>query len=182
MVLRYYNVFNAEQCDELDYPQKERVEYEWDPIAQCDEIAVRYLANGGPSIQYGETGRACYSPSADKVEIPSMARFETAEGYHSTLFHELTHSTGHANRLARKDLLEFHHFGDPNYSREELVAEMGAAMLCGVTGIAQVTVQNSAAYIASWLNKLRGDKRLVVQAAAQAQKAADMIRGITYAA
>ena len=112
--------------------------------------------------------------------MPERDRFENGAGYYSTIFHELTHSTGHAKRLARKDLLEFHAFGDASYSREELVAEMGAAMLSGVVGIEQLTVPNSAAYVASWLDKLRGDRRLVVTAAAQAQKAADLISGVTY--
>lgn len=179
MVLRYYRVFNVEQTDDVAYPSVETVRNTWDPIEQCESIASGYLQGVGPSISYGGD-QACYSPSEDRVSVPDKARFTVAEEYYSTLFHELTHSTGHESRLKRKDLLEFHFFGDANYSREELVAEMGSAMLCGVTGIEQVTVANSASYIASWLRKLRGDKKLVVTAAGQAQKAADMIRGIKY--
>jgi hypothetical protein len=133
-----------------------------------------YLAgHNAPSVSYGGS-RACYSPSADRLSLPERSSFESAETFYSTAFHELTHSTGHASRLARKDLLEFHRFGDASYSREELVAEMGAAMLSAVAGIHQTTVPLSAAYLASWLKVLRGDSRMIVTAAAQAQKAADM--------
>lgn len=178
MLLRYYNVFNVEQTDGVPYPSVEtEPDHKWDAIEQCESIASGYLQGVGPSISYGGN-QACYSPSEDRVSIPDKGRFAQGEEYYSTLFHELTHSTGNAKRLARKDLLEFHYFGDANYSREELVAEMGAAMLCGVSGIEQVTVGNSASYIEHWVRKLRGDKRLVVTAAGQAQKAADMIRGI----
>ena len=178
MVLRYFRVFNVEQCDEIAYPRNEITRHEWDGIAECDSIVTDYLRRG-PLLVEGDS-RACYQPSADKVFMPKRDRFENAAGYYSTAFHELTHSTGHASRLARKDLLNFHAFGDASYSREELVAEMGAAMLCGVAGIEQLTVPNSAAYVASWLDKLRGDRRLIVTAAAKAQKAADLIRGVSY--
>jgi antirestriction protein ArdC len=178
MVLRYFRVFNVEQCEGVEYPRTETERHDWEPLEQCESIASGYLETG-PAFRQGGA-QACYSPSADEVCIPERETFESATGYYSTLFHELTHSTGHASRLARKDLLEAHYFGDSNYSREELVAEMGAAMLSGVCGIEQLTVPNSAAYVAHWLSALRGDRRLVVTAAAQAQKAADLIRGITY--
>lgn len=109
--------------------------------------------------------------------MPAMQSFESAESFYSTLFHELTHSTGHASRLARPHIMEVAYFGSEDYSREELVAEMGASMLCGVAGIESRTVSNSAAYIQSWLRVLKGDSRLVVVAAAQAQKAADYVLG-----
>lgn len=178
MVLRYYNVFNVEQCEGIAYPTSSAASNDWEPIEACEHIAARYLA-GGPSIHYGGD-RACYSPRLDAVRMPERERFESAEAFYSTLFHELTHSTGHESRLARRDLLEFHAFGDASYSREELVAEMGAAMLAGVAGIEQETVPQSASYLAGWLRVLRGDVRLVVTAAAQAQKAADLIRGVRH--
>jgi antirestriction protein ArdC len=89
-----------------------------------------------------------------------------------------THSTGHKSRLDRSGITETHFFGDEVYSKEELVAEMGAAMLCGAVGIENQTIKNSASYIQTWLSKLRDDKKLVVYAAAAAQKAADLIQGI----
>jgi antirestriction protein ArdC len=105
--------------------------------------------------------------------------FPKIEHYYSVLFHELTHSTGHWQRLHRQTLTDLCPFGSTNYSKEELVAEMGAAFLCGIAGIANETVDNSAAYIQSWLTKLKNDTRLIILAAAQAQKAADYILGNT---
>jgi antirestriction protein ArdC len=101
--------------------------------------------------------------------------FVRAEEYYSTLFHELTHSTGHATRLNRPTLTDLCPFGSTNYSREELVAEMGAAYLCSLTGIVNATIDNSAAYIQGWLRRLRSDPKVLVQAAAQAQKAVDYL-------
>jgi antirestriction protein ArdC len=99
---------------------------------------------------------------------------ELEEFFYSVLFHELGHSTGHKSRLARKDFCEAS-FGSETYSKEELVAEMTAAFLCGVNQIELKTIDNSAAYIKSWLKKLKDDPKMVVLAAAQAQKAADYI-------
>ena len=97
------------------------------------------------------------------------------------LFHELTHSTGHEKRLGRKGILESHSFGDQTYSKEELIAEMGAAFLCATAGIETCTLDNSASYIASWMTFIRGaDPRTVVMAAGQAQRAADLILGRTF--
>jgi len=176
-VLRYFSVFNAEQADGLPawcHPALEEISNDVQPIEACESIVSGYV--GRPMIQH-RGAQASYSPHHDVVTMPARETFKTAEGYYSTLFHELGHSTGHAKRLARPTLMEFHRFGDESYSKEELVAEMGAAMLCGLAGIEQTTVPMSAAYVASWLKVLRGDSKLVVQAAAQAQRAADLIAG-----
>src|SRR4030095_16427188 len=129
--------------------------------------------------------RAFYSPSGDFVGMPSAEQFRTGEDYYSVLFHELTHSTGHESRLNRKGVSgsdgEWSAFGSQSYSKEELVAEMGAAFLCGQAGIAERTLDNSAAYVAAWLQRLKDDRRLVVHAAAQAQKAADYVLGRQFA-
>ena len=183
MVLRYYRVFNAEQADGLParFSTAPSSPTDFEAISSAETIMDGYLnGSSAPGITYGGS-RACYSPVLDKVSLPERGSFESAEAFYSTAFHELTHSTGHATRLARKDLLNVHAFGDESYSREELVAEMGAAMLSGVAGIHQTTVPQSASYLASWLKVLRGDSRMVVSAAAQAQRAADMIRGISFA-
>lgn len=179
-VLRTYKVFNTEQADGLAVPEYGTTVQDHDPIAECDAAVAGYLANG-PKLSHGAS-MAAYSPATDVLVMPDLATFDGPEEYYSTLFHELTHSTGHKDRLARPDLLTFGHFGDRQYSKEELVAEMGAAMLAGQTGIAPVTLENSAAYLASWLKVLRADNKLVVQAAAQAQRAADKVLGVSYAA
>jgi antirestriction protein ArdC len=105
--------------------------------------------------------------------MPAKEAFESPEAYYSTLFLEFTHSTGHESRLNRPGITETHYFGDEIYSKEELIAEMGAAMLCGTIGIENKTIKNSASYIQSWLGKLKDDKKLVVHAAANAQRASD---------
>jgi antirestriction protein ArdC len=103
--------------------------------------------------------------------------FTSQEEFYSTLFHELTHATGHAKRLEREGFDTPQQFGSDSYSREELIAEMGAAMLCGLAGIEQTTLANSAAYLKTWIARLRADSKLVISAASAAQKAADYIRG-----
>ncbi len=104
--------------------------------------------------------------------MPDKDRFEIPAEYYSTLFHEITHSTGHKSRL---DRLEATSFGSEPYAKEELIAEMGAAFLCGEAGIECETLENSAAYLSGWLKALKDDKRLVISAAAAAQKAVDLM-------
>jgi len=114
---------------------------------------------------------------ADRVSMPKPGSFASREEYYSTLFHEMTHSTGHRSRLARDGVTNPTLFGSHAYSREELVAEMGAAFLAGHCGIETQTLDNSAAYLAGWLRVLRKDARMVVWAGGQAQRAADWITG-----
>jgi antirestriction protein ArdC len=109
--------------------------------------------------------------------MPKRHLFQSAEAYFSTLFHEMTHSTGHEKRLNRPTLTDLCPFGSTNYSLEELVAEMGAAFLCGLTGVENNTIDNSAAYLKGWLGKLKNDTKLLIQAAANAQRAVDYITG-----
>lgn len=126
--------------------------------------------------KFVDSDSAWYRPSADTIGLPTT--FHTSEERSATTFHELVHSTGHASRLKRAEVMQTNFFGSEAYSKEELVAELGAAMLCGVCGISPATQANSAAYLAAWIKKLRGDSKLVVSAASAAQKAADYIRGI----
>lgn len=182
-VLRYFRVFNIEQADWPEgVPARFQIEplAEHNPIMEAQQVLDRYLlADNPPSFGHGGD-RAYYSPSADAIRLPVMGTFETAEAYYSTAFHEATHSTGHKSRLNRDGIVENHFFGDPWYAKEELVAEMGAAMLSAVTGIEQHTLPNSAAYLQSWIKALKGDPKLVVSAAAQAQRAADLILGTEF--
>jgi antirestriction protein ArdC len=142
-------------------------------IGVCDAI-VKDMPNR-PEI-VGSLN-AWYSPIADKVGIPAINSFNGSEEYYSTLFHELVHSTGHKSRLHREQFDNPVRFGSESYSKEELVAELGASMLCGVSGISPRVLDNSASYLQSWINRLRGDSRLIVSAASQAQKASDYILG-----
>jgi antirestriction protein ArdC len=174
-LLRYYTVFNLAQVEGLDsvkaLAKREKV---LTPIAACEQVIADMPHR--PAITHQEP-RAYYRPLTDTINMPARGLFRSPEEYYSTLFHELTHATGHASRLARPTLMDLCPFGSTNYSKEELVAEMGAAFLCGYCGIENKTVDNSAAYIRSWLTKLRNEKTLVILAAAQAQKAADYILG-----
>ena len=177
-MLRYYTVFNAAQIAGIEFPAVDVTAPSFLPIDAAAQI-VAGMPNA-PAIRHGN-GRAFYRPDDDFVGMPDPEKFESAEAYHSTLFHELTHSTGHQSRCNRKaSISEWSRFGSQSYSREELVAEMGAAFLCGVTGIIDPTLDQSVAYIQSWSRKLKEDTKCVVVAAAQAQKAADYIRGITF--
>ncbi len=133
-----------------------------------------------PTLQH-RGAMASYRPTDDTVTRPTRETSLGAEAYYATLFHELTHASGHAKRLARMGVTEPTRFASYEYSREELIAEMGVAFLCGHCGIATATLDNSAAYLASWLQVLRGDAKLVVQADAAAQKAADLILGQSFA-
>ena len=170
MLLRYYAVFNLEQCEGIKSPEPVRV---LAPLEHCDNI-VRSMPNP-PGFE--RDSRAFYRPSTDTVGMPAKSAFDSAEEYYSTFFHELTHSTGHPSRVGRERIMEHNPFGGEDYSKEELLAEMGAAMLCGVAGIESRTLDNSASYLQSWINRLRSDSRLIVSAASQAQKAADYILG-----
>lgn len=106
-----------------------------------------------------------------------MNRFASVEEYYSTLFHELSHSTGHSSRLDRKCDTEPKPFGSPDYGKEELIAEMSAAFLCSRAGIQPVVIGNQAAYVAGWLKQIKADKKLVISAASQAQRSSDWICG-----
>lgn len=182
--LRYYSVFNVAQCEGIPaerIPTVDGGRREHNAIEAAEAIVNAMPKR--PEIRLGG-GRACYQPAADRVCMPELGTFRTPEDFHSVLFHELTHATGHESRLNRKGVSgtdgEWSAFGSAPYAREELVAEMGAAFLCGHAGIVERTVENSAAYVASWLERLKNDAKLVVTAAAQAQKAADFILGVSF--
>ena len=169
LLLKTFPVFNADQCDGL--PEMETGDTV-QPIEAAEAIVTGYI---GPTIATNNVDMAAYSPSLDYVTMPPTASFTSTEGYYSTLYHELVHSTGHKDRL---DRLESGGFGTSPYSKEELVAEMGAAMLCGLVGIENL--DQSASYVSGWLERLQNDRKLVVQAAAQAQKACDLMLGTKF--
>ena len=172
--MRYYTVYNVAQCgniDESKIPAIPSVHNDFDHIAECEAIIA--AMPDCPEIQQGKQ-RASYNPLSDIISMPRFDSFDTAEEYYSTLFHEAIHATGSEKRLNRLNI-NISSFGNEEYSKEELVAEMGAAFLCGFAGIENITINNSVAYIQGWLKALKDDKKLVIMAAAQAQKAADYI-------
>jgi antirestriction protein ArdC len=164
--MRFYWLFNTAQIDGLkEVPTVEQAAI---PAAQ---IVAGY--QNAPAIKHG-MATAFYSPGEDAVGMPELARFNTEADYYATLFHELTHSTGHKSRL---DRLTSTSFGTEEYSAEELVAELGSAFLCGHGGVER-QLEVSAAYLQGWLKALQNDPKLIVKASAQAQKAADLILGV----
>ena len=178
-LLRYFSVFNLAQCEGIRHrrlvDQVDRSPNSFSPIARAEGILSAYPS--APTLRHGGA-QAFYRPSDDSVTMPPPETFESPGSYYSTLFHELTHSTGHSSRLARPGVTQPSRFASHGYSQEELVAEMGASFLRAVTGIdGESLLGNSVAYLQSWLRALRADSRMVVIAGAQAQKAADWIRG-----
>lgn len=170
-------VFNLEQCEGIADPTPDFIGpiKPNEIIEKAEKIAAGYI--GAPVVTYGGN-RACYAPGLDTISMPEMNSFNTAGEFYSTLFHEYSHSTGHAKRLNRPEITGAVSFGSGDYSREELVAEFGAAFLCADAGITD-TLTNSAAYIAGWKKKLRdpANSRWALEASGKAGRAADYIRG-----
>ena len=176
-LLRHYHVFNLDQVDGIEPPPEQEVNNPFTPIETAEQIIQNMKYR--PEIHYGGD-RACYSPHQDKVTLPHQEAFHSSEAFYSVAYHEICHATGHSSRLARKGITDPSYFGSHEYSHEELVAEFGASMLCANAGIELETLTNSAAYIRGWLSVLKGDKRLAVIAAGQAQRAADYILNIQH--
>ena len=172
--LRYYNVFHIDQCEGLRPKYEIALPGTAEPDATANEIIYDYLSRSGVAMRHESGDRAYYQPMADTVVIPDRKQFaETAEFY-STIFHELTHSTGHESRLNRLEKTAF--FGTESYSKEELIAEIGAATLVNHCGMeTSSSFRNSTAYMQNWLSVLKNDKRFIVSAAGKAEKAINLI-------
>jgi antirestriction protein ArdC len=174
-LLRFYRVWNLEQCElpqsVLDKLPKMET-HQHDPVEAVEKI-IAGMANPPEIVRGGS--KAFYSPLTDRITLPPRELFISAEEEAATETHELVHSSGSEKRLAREGICEAAPFGSPVYSKEELVAELGAAYLCAEAGISNAVIDNQAAYLAGWLAKLRDDRKLLIHAAAQAQRAADYI-------
>jgi antirestriction protein ArdC len=169
-LLRYFNVFNVEQCEGVEAP-KPPAGRPFAPIAECERVVAGMP--GAPVILHDGGGRCYYCPTSDSVHMTARAAFKSEEGYYATLFHELGHATGHAARLSRPMA---DGFGSKGYAREELVAELSSAFLCAECRIDTAPLcDNEAAYIKGWLSRLGEDNKLIVWAAGRAQLAADFI-------
>ena len=172
--LKYFSVFNIADVEgiEIEIPVVSLKENE--QIEQCESL-IQDMRNP-PIFETVDTDRAYYSPVLDQVNMPSIRQFDSSAAYYAILFHEIVHSTGHEKRLNRKGITELTNYGTAQYSKEELIAEMGAAFLCASVGIDyDVITENTAAYIQGWLKVLKADKHFIFQAAAQAQKAVNYI-------
>jgi antirestriction protein ArdC len=171
-ILRYYNVFNVTQCENLEHVRLEEKDNGNREMVKPNLI-VKNMPNK-PAIKPSNKPYAYYYPAKDEVCINGVKQFKTSEAYYSTLFHELAHSTGHESRLARElgTTME-----KEKYSREELVAEFASAFLCEVAGISKPTIKNAASYISHWKQFLASDAKAVVTCASRAEKAASYILG-----
>lgn len=173
-MLKYFSVFHIDQSEGIERKiiDPEAIDPATDSTA--DAIIADYIQRSGVKMEHRKGDEAFYSPSADRVVLPLREQFQSMAEYYSTAFHELAHSTGHSSRLDRISRRAF--FGNEEYSREELVAEIGAAALLNHCGIETgSSFRNSAAYIQSWLRALRNDKKLIVSASGAAAKAFDFI-------
>lgn len=176
-VLKYSTVFHISQCEGIESKIKDNNCNS--VIAKPESVIANYISENNISFNMIKgSDRAFYAPSRDEINVPDIQQFVTANEYYATVFHEMVHSTGHESRLKRFTDGKAAAFGDESYSKEELIAEIGSAMLIGNCGIeTSNTFNNSAAYIGSWLKALKDDKSMVINAASKAAKAVDFIMG-----
>lgn len=177
--LTAYTVFKISQCEGLTqkYNTGDTTVFTFNGDSTAHGVVDGYLVRSGVKYAPQRGSKAYYSPLLDTVVTPLPEQFKQSEEYYSTLFHELTHSTGHQSRLNRIDSTAA--FGDEVYSLEELVAEIGSASIMATLGLeTNGSLTNSAAYIKGWLKALRNDKKLIVKASGRAEKAVRLILGI----
>ena len=184
-VLKYYNVFHIDDCIGIEPKWKDKLPATpAEPNDAAETILLDYIKREGITLEQCKSNDAYYSPLRDLIHLPLAEQFSKTGEYYSTAFHEAVHSTGHKTRLNRLDpSVKLAAFGSEDYSKEELVAEMGAACILNELGLETAgTFKNSAAYIQSWLKVLKNDKKLIISAAARAEKAVKMILNIDTAA
>ena len=171
-LLRYYRVFNVLQCEGLKLPEVPTFEHD----SNIDLDSVGTQMEKPVIVRYDQTS-AFYRPSTDTIHMPEQKYFENVEEFYICKFHEMSHATGHKDRLNRPTLTTASTFGSETYNKEELVAELSAAFIAATVGIDTSTIQNSASYLKGWLAALKEDAKMLVQASSQAQAAAEYILG-----
>jgi len=176
-LLKYINVFHVSQVDGVEPKEIKAMEHE--PIKEAEDIKNNYMNRENICINETVSDRAFYSPVRDYIQVPCKEQYKDVLEFYSTLFHEMIHSTGHKDRLKRLDCAsQFASFGSEDYSKEELIAEIGSAFLMNHIGIeSNKTFKNSTAYIQSWLKVLRNDNKFIVSASGKAEKAMKYILG-----
>ncbi len=176
-LLKYYNVFHISQVEGVE-PKNILKSIEIKPIEEAENIKNIYRDREHINIIETVSNEAYYNPSQDYIQVPCKEQYKNIEEFYSTLFHEIVHSTGHKTRLNRLNTDSLAMFGNETYSKEELVAEMGSAMLLNMLNIeTSKTFKNSTAYIQSWLKVLKNDSRFIVSASSKAEKAVKYILG-----
>ena len=167
-ILKYFNVFNIDQMENIPVPEFVIEESAVEPLDKAEEMFGKYFADG-PALRFGGD-RAFYSPSQDLIALPEMKQFDSQLAYYETLAHEAIHSTGYESRLNRKVM------GHESYSKEELIAEIGACMVLSELSLEPMW-KNSASYIKGWMEAIKADPMMIVSAAGKADKATKWILG-----
>lgn len=180
-LLVVYSVFSISQVEGVPDPawlqriRETKKAGTWNPIEQAEALVSAWTDR--PAIKHGGD-RSCYCPETDEVFLPDPQRFKRPDYYYAAMFHELIHSTGHKSRLAREEITVPNKFGDHAYSREELVAEIGSAMILAHLGLDSAPLdENAAAYLRGWMRRLENDKSMIVTAGSAGRRAAQMILG-----
>ena len=177
-LLKYYSVFHISQCEGMKprFAVSEGQSSDLKPDKRAEQILNDYIDRSGVQIRKEKSNRAYYSPALDTIVVPELNQYSELSEYYSTIYHEAVHSTGHPSRLNR--ITDIARFGSDSYSKEELVAELGASYIVNAAGLeTHSSFQNSSAYLNGWLSALKGDKRFIVSAAGQAEKAVQLILG-----
>ena len=183
-ILRYYNVFHIDQCENVQ-PRWRISETESAepgstllPDDKAENVILDYIDRSGVIFKPCRSDKAYYSPPTDTIVIPELSQYSNIAEFYSSAFHEIIHSTGAANRLNRLSADTSQVSYHESYSKEELVAEIGSAFLCNHCGVeSSGSFRNSVSYIGGWMKALRNDKRLIVSAAGKAEKAANYVLG-----
>jgi len=175
-LLRYYKVFNLDQCENVESPAIIETVYTNKPATENAESIIAGYQKP-PRVEHKNQARAFYRPSTDSITMPTMKQFKNDVGYYGTLFHELVHSTGAAHRLNRPEFVNSNGKDSAAYGAEELTAEIGATMLLNLSGFESGYIENAAAYCESWLAALKNDRGMIIKAASKAQAAMVHIAG-----
>ena len=177
--LKYSRVFNIEDCEGIK-PRyiKETPLHDNQDCQTARNVLDSYITREGILLEHSMEGGAYYQPMKDRIHLPELNQFCSTEAYYDTAFHECVHSTGHSKRLNRGSLTSGSFFGNTEYSKEELVAEIGACAIVHMLGLeTKSTFRNNTAYIQNWLKALKDDRRMLVSASTAAYKAVNYIMG-----
>ena len=173
VVMKYYNVFHQSEIEGIKFEEPNISLFSNSEIEDAQLVVDDYFSNYNCKLDVCISDKAYYSPSLDEVTMPCLDQFESSESYYATLFHEMTHSTGHESRLSRDMTGKS---DSKSYAKEELVAEIGACMLNSLVGISNDKLfNNSVAYIGGWIKALQNDHSLIIYASARAEKAVNLI-------
>lgn len=178
-LLRYYNVFHISQVDGVE-PLREEELHDIEPIEKAENLLHDYWTRENITVKHKKGNRAYYSPTLDMICLPLFEQFTDASEYYATAFHESVHSSMKESRCNRAEDRKgkLVAFGSQDYSKEELVAEIGSATILNIIDVeTNGSFKNSAAYIQNWLSVLRNDVKFVVSASSKAEKAVKYILG-----